>query len=95
MELQLLNKHGVPDVPDWYTEAQCAGTSSEIFFPDGRGESVRYAKMVSIAKSICAVCPVIASCLQHALETNEPDGVWGGKTRRERQRLRVRSRGAE
>jgi WhiB family transcriptional regulator, redox-sensing transcriptional regulator len=78
------------ETPEWYYNAQCIGTSSEIFFPDGRGESVKYAKMISLAKSICGECTVRRQCLEYAMDSNQPDGVWGGKTLRERKRLRVR-----
>ena len=32
-----------------------------------------------MAKRICAECPVIADCLEGALERHEPYGVWGGQ----------------
>lgn len=47
---------------------------------------------VRLAKSICYVCPVQASCLEDALGRNDSWGVWGGLTAPERERLR-RSRG--
>ncbi len=79
------------EIPDWYDEAQCIGSSTEIFFPQvgGKGESVHTAKMVSLAKSICQACVVREVCLRHAIETNEKEGIWGGKTFRERKRLRT------
>ena len=39
------------------------------------------------AKSICAICPVRLSCLEHALSSRERDGVWGGTTEKERRRI--------
>jgi WhiB family redox-sensing transcriptional regulator len=33
---------------------------------------------VATAKAICAACPVLAQCRDHALKTREPYGVWGG-----------------
>lgn len=41
------------------------------FFPD-RGASLEAARL------ICARCPVRAECRQHALDTGERHGVWGG-----------------
>lgn len=38
------------------------------------------------AKAICARCPVVTECLDHALLTRQPDGVWGGLTPSERKR---------
>ena len=34
---------------------------------------------IARAKAICAKCPVIAECLEGALERREPWGVWGGQ----------------
>jgi len=39
------------------------------------------------AKEICATCPVADACLEYAIATRQPDGVWGGMTAVERQRL--------
>ena len=33
---------------------------------------------------MCATCPVIINCREHALATHEPYGVWGGLTEEER-----------
>jgi hypothetical protein len=33
------------------------------------------------------VCPARAECLAYTLAADEPDGIWGGLTRNERQRL--------
>jgi hypothetical protein len=40
---------------------------------DRIGEIVR-------AKAICASCPVADDCLAFGIETNQPDGIWGGYT---------------
>lgn len=58
-----------------------------MFFPVTRGFST-----ATDAKRICVACPVRAECLEYALENNERQGVWGGKTYRERMVLR-RDRG--
>lgn len=39
------------------------------------------------AKAICAQCPVRRQCLEWALETHQPHGVWGGLDEQERERL--------
>jgi len=36
------------------------------------------------ARAVCAACPVRAACLAHALAHDEPWGIWGGLTTRER-----------
>lgn len=42
----------------------------------------------SYAKKLCAECPIRLKCLAYAVEADEPYGVWGGMTTRERRRLR-------
>ncbi|OQW34556.1 MAG: hypothetical protein A4E20_11085 [Nitrospira sp. SG-bin2] len=36
------------------------------------------------AKEICFKCPVIGACLTSALINDEPNGIWGGHTKAER-----------
>jgi WhiB family transcriptional regulator, redox-sensing transcriptional regulator len=60
---------------DWWSDARCndgAGTMSGLFFSEELQDIAR-------AKQICAMCPVIAECLEGALERREPWGVWGGQ----------------
>lgn len=66
---------------DWRTDALCAQTDPEAFFP-AKGGSTRD------AKRICQRCPERAECLEFALEHDERFGVWGGLSERERRRLR-------
>ena len=40
-----------------------------------------------MAKALCARCPVVAECLDHALTVREPFGVWGGLNQTEREHL--------
>lgn len=42
---------------------------------------------IAMAKMICWSCPVRDECLEHALETKEPYGIYGGFTERERREL--------
>jgi len=62
---------------DWRKQALCAQVDPEIFFP-GKGGSTRE------AKSVCMACPVRQECLDWAVRTGQPDGVWGGMSVRER-----------
>jgi len=64
----------------WATEALCAQTDPESFFPD-KGGSARE------AKKVCAQCFVQAECLDWALSTNERFGIWGGLSERERRKV--------
>jgi Transcription factor WhiB. len=65
----------------WQTDALCAQTDPEAFFPE-KGGSTRD------AKRICTSCEVKAQCLEYALQNDERFGIWGGLSERERRRLR-------
>ncbi|GAA2177057.1 hypothetical protein GCM10009847_01460 [Leucobacter tardus] len=65
----------------WQSDALCAQTDPEAFFPE-KGGSTRE------AKKICESCEVRSECLQYALENDERFGIWGGLSERERRRLR-------
>lgn len=73
---------------DWQQHGLCRATDSDVFFPPPRFEhkperQLREAR----AKSICARCPVRTDCLDWALTTREPFGVWGGYSESERRRI--------
>jgi WhiB family redox-sensing transcriptional regulator len=74
---------------DELDQAACADKDVNIFFPEGPpnapDNSTRY------AKAICATCPVVASCLQQAIDEKRP-GVWGGTTEAERKAMRLNIR---
>jgi len=61
---------------DWRARAACKDTDPNTFFPDGSGP--RFHAQIQAAKDICWACPVRPACAQWAIETGEPDGVWGG-----------------
>jgi WhiB family redox-sensing transcriptional regulator len=65
----------------WQSDALCAQTDPEAFFPE-KGGSTRD------AKKICTTCEVRAQCLEYALANDERFGIWGGLSERERRRLR-------
>ena len=65
----------------WQTDALCAQTDPEAFFPE-KGGSTRE------AKRICEGCEVRSACLDYALENDERFGIWGGLSERERRKLR-------
>ena len=69
----------------WQTDALCAQTDPEAFFPE-KGGSTRDAKRV------CEACPVSGQCLDYAMSNDEKFGIWGGLSERERRRLRRRGR---
>ncbi|MFN0092936.1 MAG: WhiB family transcriptional regulator [Acidimicrobiales bacterium] len=60
---------------DWWQHARCrdlTGAMVGLFFSEELGD-------IAKAKMICAQCPVLADCLEGAMERREPWGVWGGQ----------------
>jgi WhiB family redox-sensing transcriptional regulator len=68
----------------WQTDALCAQTDPEAFFPE-KGGSTRD------AKRICSSCDVRSECLEYALQNDERFGIWGGLSERERRKLKRRA----
>lgn len=68
------------DERPWAVYAACKNETTMSFFPQNRAEE-------QAALAICEICPVKDDCLEHALETNERFGVWGGTTERQRRKL--------
>jgi WhiB family redox-sensing transcriptional regulator len=66
---------------DWMSEALCATTDPEAFFPDEFGSA-------AWAKKICGQCNVVEACLEYAMRTGQMYGVWGGLSPKDRQRMR-------
>ena len=64
----------------WRQSAACRGVDPEIFYPASEEEAV-------VAKAVCASCAVREACLEFALASREPDGVWGGATEKDRRRM--------
>ncbi len=58
----------------WEAHAACRSVTNagELFFSEDIGD-------IAAAKRVCAECPVLAPCLEGALERREPWGVWGGQ----------------
>ncbi|HEV2928426.1 MAG TPA: WhiB family transcriptional regulator [Propionibacteriaceae bacterium] len=71
----------------WQDYANCRGVDPDLFFPE-RGASTRE------AKEVCAGCVVRDECLEYALVFGEKFGVFGGKSERERRRIRKARRAA-
>ncbi len=66
----------------WRSLAACRGMDTDLFYPEGRGRALRTRE--SIAKQICAQCPVALECRRAAAEMPERYGIWGGLTEGER-----------
>ncbi|MET9606814.1 WhiB family transcriptional regulator [Streptomyces sp. NPDC006512] len=72
---------------DWQSRAACRGLGSGPFFHPAGERGEERDERDEAAKRVCAGCPVRAACLDHALRTREPFGVWGGLTEEERRAM--------
>lgn len=86
----------MPNQPDiWQQQAKCNGSDPELFFPDRDKNAYRF--VAAQAKAICfgrdgrPQCPVLEECLADAIDNDEPFGIRGGLSHRERNAL-VRKR---
>ena len=81
----------VSDLWDWQYSGTCRGQDPSLFFhPEGERGGTRR-RRDDAAKAICAECPVIVQCRNHALLVHEPYGVWGGMSEDERRSLKRRN----
>lgn len=72
----------------WQDRAACKGMDPTIFFGPEHTEVVKEKRdREEAAKQICRTCPVNQECLEHALESKEAYGIWGGLTELERKAL--------
>lgn len=91
----------VDDLPElnrpqpWMADGLCREYPPEMFFPAGedstpRGlaRTARRDVEVAAAKAVCQRCAVRVECLTYAIESDEPAGIWGGRTVAERRTLR-------
>lgn len=63
---------------EWQYDGACTSYSVEEFFLPENARGADKLALESKAKRVCATCPVVEQCLQHALSAQEPYGVWGG-----------------
>lgn len=59
----------------WWADARCrdgGAPLTRLFFSEELQD-------IAAAKRICAQCPVLAVCLEGAIDRREPWGVWGGQ----------------
>ena len=75
----------------WRYEARCQGEDTDIFYPPRDKE--QYKLIANQAKAFCYgdnkknPCPVLKDCLWDAVRREEPHGIWGGLSHRERNAL--------
>jgi WhiB family redox-sensing transcriptional regulator len=75
------------EVYEWQYEGACTTTDPNVFFSPEAERGAKRERREQAAKALCAVCPVIERCRQHALSVQEPYGVWGGLSESERAAL--------
>ena len=69
---------------DWQYEGACRELDTDMFFyPEGERGTARR-RRADAAKAVCATCPVMEECRDHAVASREPYGIWGGMTEEER-----------
>jgi WhiB family redox-sensing transcriptional regulator len=80
---------------EWQDGGACTRADHTLFFhPQGeRGPARRFRDSQALA--VCARCPVLAACRDHALSVREPYGIWGGTTEDERDAIYQQSRRRE
>lgn len=72
---------------NWQLRGLCRGMDSALFFHtvNERGSARRDRE--ARAKEVCARCPVVRECREHALAVEETYGIWGGLGESELRRL--------
>ena len=72
----------------WQADAACRGSDATLFFaPNYFERREEKDAREHQAKRLCARCSVREPCLEYALRTRDPHGVWGGLNELERRRL--------
>ncbi|MFG2223779.1 WhiB family transcriptional regulator [Streptomyces sp. NPDC050161] len=76
----------------WHSEAVCRRDEAGLFFAPSKEPTAARLAREEAAKRVCARCPVMIECREHALLQPEPYGVWGGLTAAERRVVLARRR---
>ncbi|MER0448013.1 WhiB family transcriptional regulator [Streptomyces sp. NPDC006711] len=79
----------------WHAEAVCRRDEAGLFFAPSKEPTAARLSREEAAKRVCARCPVMVECREHALLMPEPYGVWGGLTAAERRVVIARRRRRE
>ena len=82
------------DAP-WHSAAACHRDEAGLFFAPSKEPTAARLAREEAAKRVCARCPVLLECREHALLLPEPYGVWGGLTAAERRVVLARRRRRE
>jgi WhiB family redox-sensing transcriptional regulator len=70
---------------EWREQAACLAFPAVLFFGLDDNETAAERRIrEEDAKRVCLSCEVRQQCLEYALTTREPYGIWGGLTELER-----------
>jgi WhiB family transcriptional regulator, redox-sensing transcriptional regulator len=74
--------------PDWHVDAACRDLPVDWFFPE-QGPNAWHDLRQAVA--VCQECPVIADCLNYALqfEARTLPGIWGGTSENQRRAMLI------
>ena len=77
--------------PDWQLDAACRDLPVDWFFPE-QGPNAWHDLRQAVA--VCQECPVIADCLNYALqfEARALPGIWGGTSENQRRAMLISDR---
>ena len=78
----------------WQQLGACRGVEEARFFHPENERGTERERRETGAKRVCAQCPVLDTCREHALRVREPYGVWGGLGEGERRHILLARRGA-
>ncbi|MGH2728838.1 MAG: WhiB family transcriptional regulator [Actinomycetota bacterium] len=77
---------------NWQNDAGCRGSDANLFFSPTHVETKEErSSRESRAKAICAACAVRRECLDFAILSREPHGIWGGLNEIERRHASQRT----
>lgn len=71
----------------WQSRSACLEVDTSVFFHPDFERGASRARRSAQAKAVCARCPVLEQCRNHALSVQEPYGTWGGLDELERKVL--------
>jgi WhiB family redox-sensing transcriptional regulator len=69
-------------IGSWSEQASCKGYSY-LFYPKDAERPQARDRREQKAKTLCAICPVLDLCKEHA-SANAEFGIWGGENEEER-----------
>lgn len=78
----------LPALGAWAAEGACRDQNPALFFPE---RTTQAGAEYDAARAVCASCPALEPCRAYGLE-NDPPGMWGGLSERDRRRIRRESR---